>query len=47
MDLASSIAPVTLPDIKPQTEVAALLRDKYAAIQETFPIERVGTCQRL
>jgi DNA modification methylase len=30
-----------LPDIKPQTEIATLQRDKYRNLSVTFPIERV------
>jgi DNA modification methylase len=33
---------VTLGDIKPQTEVAMLRREKYAGLDATFPIERVA-----
>lgn len=33
---------VILPDIKPQSEVATLRREKYADIQTIFPIERVA-----
>jgi hypothetical protein len=40
---ASSIRAKTLPDIKPQTEVAVLGRDKYEGSTETFPFEQVAT----
>lgn len=33
----------TLRDIKPQTEVAMLQREKYAGVEATFPIKRVAT----
>src|SRR5271165_4690142 len=40
---ASSIRAKTLPDIKPQTEVATLGRDKYEGLTATFPFEQVAT----
>ena len=40
---ASSIRAKTLPDIKPQTEVATLHIDKYEGSTATFPFEQVAT----
>lgn len=34
---------IVLPDIKPQTEVATLQREKYATLKVEFPIKRVMT----
>jgi DNA modification methylase len=42
VDITPPIELVTLPDIKPQTEVAVLRRDSYAAIKETFSIKQVA-----
>lgn len=36
-------SPKTLPDIKPQTGIAILQREKYKQMTATFPIEQVAT----
>ena len=39
----SSDQDITLPDIKPQTEVAELQRVKYDGLKVTFPVDQVAT----
>lgn len=42
MNTIAPTMPEALPDIKPQTEIAVLRRDKYALITATFDIDRVA-----
>ena len=41
----SSVRTAILPDIKPQTAVAVLRREKYAGRKVVFPVENCHLCQ--